>query len=67
MGIFVSSGSACSSHGGHGSYVLLGYGLTPREADCTLRISLSRISTDQELLAAANGVKEVCDTLVTIQ
>ena len=67
MGIFVSSGSACSSHGGHGSYVLLGYGLTPREADCTLRISLSRFSTDQELLAAANGVKEVCDTLVTIQ
>ena len=66
-GIFVSSGSACSSHGGHGSYVLLAFGLTPREADCTLRISLSRFSTDQELLAAANGVKEVCDTLVTIQ
>ena len=67
MGIFVSSGSACSSHGGHGSYVLLSYGLTPGEADCTLRISLSRYTTDQELLTAARGVKEVCDTLVHIQ
>lgn len=66
-GIYVSSGSACSSHGGHGSYVLLSYGLTPREADCTLRISLSRYTTDQELLTAAHGVKEVCDTLIQIQ
>ncbi len=67
MGVFVSSGSACSSHGGHGSYVLLAYGLTPKEADCTLRISLSRFTTDQELLTAANGVKEVCDKLIPIQ
>ena len=66
-GIYVSSGSACSSHGGHGSYVLLAFGLTPKEADCTLRISLSRYTTDEELLTAANGVREVCDTLVTIQ
>ena len=66
-GIYVSSGSACSSHGGHGSYVLLAFGLTPKEADCTLRISLSRYTTEDELLTAANGVREVCDTLVTIQ
>ena len=67
MGIFVSSGSACSAHGGHGSYVLLAYGLTPEKADCTLRISLSRYTTDQELLTAARGVTEVCDTLIHIQ
>lgn len=66
-GIYVSSGSACSSHGGHNSTVLLAYGLTPKEADCTLRISLSRFSTDQELLACAHGIKEVCDTLIPIQ
>lgn len=65
-GICVSSGSACSSHGGHGSYVLLAYGLSPQEADCTLRISLSHFSTDQELLTAAHAVREVCDTLISI-
>ncbi len=65
-GIFVSSGSACSSHGGHGSYVLLGYGLTPEEADCTLRISLSRYTTDLELLTAAEAIREVCDTMIQI-
>ncbi len=66
-GIYVSSGSACAAHGGHGSYVLLGFGLTPDEADCTLRISLSRYTTDQELLAAAKAIREVCDTLIQIK
>lgn len=66
-GIAVSSGSACSSHGGHGSYVLLAFGLAPEEADCTLRISLSRYTTDQELLTAAEAIREVCDTLIQIK
>ena len=66
-GICVSSGSACASHGGHGSYVLLAFGLSPEEADCTLRVSLSRYTTDQELLAAATAIREVCDTLVQIK
>lgn len=39
-GIYVSSGSACSSNTGHGSYVLKAFGLTDREADSTVRISL---------------------------
>ena len=66
-GICISSGSACASHGGHGSYVLLAFGLTPDEADCTLRISLSRFTTDQELLTAAEAIREVCDTLIQIK
>lgn len=66
-GICVSSGSACSSHGGHGSYVLLAFGLTPEEADCTLRVSLSRYTTDQELLAAAKAIRDVSDTLIPIK
>lgn len=66
-GIYVSSGSACASHGGHGSYVLLSYGLTPDEADCTLRVSLSRFTTQQELLAAADAIREVCDTLIRMK
>ena len=48
-GICVSSGSACSSNGGHKSYVLTAFGLTPREADCTLRVSLSAENTKDEV------------------
>ena len=66
-GIFVSSGSACSSHGGHGSYVLLAFGLSPENADCTLRVSLSRFTTDPELLTAAKAIREVCDTMIQIR
>lgn len=66
-GIYVSSGSACSSHGGHGSYVLLAFGLSPEDADCTLRVSLSRFTTDPELLAAAEAIREVCDTMIQIR
>lgn len=65
-GIYVSSGSACSSHGGHKSYVLLAYGLTPEEADCTLRISLSHTNTKDELICAAHAIGELCDTLIKI-
>lgn len=66
-GICVSSGSACSSHGGHGSYVLLAYGLRPEEADCTLRVSLSRFTTHEDLLIAAKAIGEVCDTMIPIR
>ncbi|MBQ8382008.1 MAG: cysteine desulfurase [Clostridia bacterium] len=66
-GICVSSGSACSSHGGHGSYVLLAYGLPAEEADCTLRVSLSRYTTRQELLDTAEAIREICDTMIRIK
>ncbi len=66
-GIYVSSGSACSSHGGHGSYVLLAYGLSPAEADCTLRVSLSRFTTEAELSEAAAAIAEACRSLARIR
>lgn len=47
-GIYVSSGSACSSNTGHGSYVLKAFGLSDREADCTVRISLGYQNTIEE-------------------
>ena len=43
-GIFVSSGSACSSNTHHGSYVLRAFGLCDRDADCTIRISLGDVN-----------------------
>lgn len=54
-GIFVSSGSACASNTGSKSHVLKAYGLTDREVDSTLRISIGGHNTKAEadiLLAA---------------
>lgn len=63
LGIYVSSGSACSSHGRHGSPPLLAFGLTEKEVDCTIRVSLSHRNTEQEidlfLAALARGVKNL--------
>lgn len=39
-GIFISSGSACASNTGHKSHALRAYGLTEREIDCTVRVSI---------------------------
>lgn len=40
-GIYVSSGSACSSHSHTPSRALTAFGLSANDADCSLRISLS--------------------------
>lgn len=40
-GVFVSSGSACSSNSGHLSSALTAYGKTKEEADSSIRISFS--------------------------
>ena len=64
--IYVSSGSACSSHGGHKSYVLRAFGLTPEEADCTIRISLSHYNTETELQTAAKEINLAVSKLVRI-
>ena len=50
-GIFVSSGSACSSNGAHASSALVAYGRTPAEADCSIRISLSHLNQKEDVEA----------------
>ncbi len=56
-GIYVSSGSACASHAAAPSRALLAFGISPKEADCSLRISLSEYNTisDIDELCAALG------------
>ncbi len=49
MGIAVSTGSACSSHSLEPSHVLLAMGLKPEEAHGSIRITLSRYTTKEEL------------------
>ncbi len=47
--ICVSSGSACASNTGHGSYVLKAFGLTPKQADSTIRISFDDAMTIDQI------------------
>ena len=66
-GIYVSSGSACSSHSGHISGVLTAYGLTSADADSTLRISFCADNTEEEISALADAVGEGISRLVKIK
>ncbi len=65
-GICISSGSACSSHSGHGSPVLKAYGLTEREADCTVRVSLGPQNTPEEGARFLDALQKSLKTLVRI-
>jgi len=57
-GICVSAGSACSSHAKKASPTLTGFGLTPAEADATIRVSLSPANTEEELDRFVNVLAE---------
>ena len=57
-GIYVSSGSACSSNKPGLSGTLESIGLTAKEADCTLRFSLSCYNTEEEIDYVIETVKE---------
>lgn len=47
-GIYVSSGSACSSNSAHISSALISYGRSAEEADSSIRISLSHRNTKED-------------------
>jgi cysteine desulfurase len=57
-GVYVSSGSACSSNGGHSGYVLKSFGLPDGEADSTIRISFGDDTTEEAIDALASALKE---------
>lgn len=66
-GIYVSSGSACSSHSAQPSGALVAFGLTPKEADCSLRISLSDYSTESDIDALCASLEKNLKKLVRIK
>ena len=57
LGIFVSSGSACSSNQSHLSSALTAFGRTAAEADTSLRISLSHKNTREDIDGLIEGLK----------
>lgn len=66
-GFCVSAGSACSSHSKHISSALVGFGLSEREADCTIRVSFSEYNTEDEAVALSNALSEGIASLVRIK
>ena len=62
MGIYISSGSACAK--GHKSYVLTAMGLSDRQIDSSLRVSLSRFTTEEELDYFIIGIKKAMKTIM---
>ncbi len=57
-GVYVSTGSACSSHKKGGSHVLKAMGLSDKEIEGALRLSLSDMTTQEEILAAGEALRQ---------
>lgn len=55
-GIAVSSGSACSSGSTNPSHVLTGIGLSPQDAHSTLRLTLGRGNTPEQIVRVAEVI-----------
>jgi len=64
-GVAVSTGSACSSGRVEPSGVLLAMGLTPSEAKSTIRFSLSRFTTDEEMARVVDLLREIVPRAVS--
>ena len=62
-GVFVSSGSACSSNSGHKSHVLLSFGLPEKEADSTIRVSFGVQNTKDDVDNLVNSLAAGLSTL----
>ncbi len=66
-GVAVSTGAACSSGRIEPSHVLLAMGLTPEEARATVRFSLSRFSTIDEIDRTVALVREIVPRCMHIE
>lgn len=63
-GIYVSSGSACSSNSGHSNYVLPDFGITAEQADFSIRISLDDTLTKNDADVLISALNEGLNKLV---
>lgn len=66
-GIYVSSGSACSSHSRNISRALTAFGLDDLRADCTIRISLSEYNTPEDIDALCAALHAGLEELVRVR
>ncbi len=61
LGVYVSAGSACAK--GHRSHVLEACGLSPRVIDGSIRVSLSRFTTEEEIRLLCQALSQAIQTL----
>ena len=66
QGLSVSAGSACQSGATEPSHVLTAMGLTPARARASIRISLSRLTTQEEVSRALEIIPEAVARLRTL-
>ena len=64
-GIYISNGSACSSHNSHPSSALLAFGLTEKETESSIRISFSKYNTKDDVDSLAFALEEEIARLVS--
>ncbi|MCR5054950.1 MAG: cysteine desulfurase [Lachnospiraceae bacterium] len=62
-GIYVSAGSACSSNHPAPSRTLTAMGLSPQNVESTIRISLSRYNTSEDISYAAAAMRKIIPQL----
>lgn len=65
-GIYVSSGSACSSRHRGISHTLLAFGLNSEEADRTIRVSFSDITSEEDIIAFITALSDGINRLAKI-
>jgi cysteine desulfurase len=58
-GIYTSTGSACLSHNLKKSHVLEAIGLNPMEVNSSLRISISKFTSEKDVVYFLNNLKKV--------
>jgi cysteine sulfinate desulfinase/cysteine desulfurase-like protein len=66
-GISVSSGSACKSGSPEPTHVLIAMGRTEQEAHCSVRFSLSRYTTEEEIHKTISALAEVLEEKNTVR
>lgn len=62
-GVYVSTTSACSSRRHPISHVLVALGLSEEAAACSIRISLSRLTTREEIVHAVTQIRQAATDL----
>ncbi len=62
-GVYVSTGSACSSHKPQPSHVLMAMGLDKKEVEGAIRISFDRVTTLDEVTKAADIIEKEVESI----
>jgi cysteine desulfurase NifS len=66
-GVSLSSGSACKSGSPEPTYVLIAMGRTEQEAHCSVRFSLSRYTTEEDINDTVSALAQVLEEKNTVR